>query len=219
MEVQEFIKICNANGISLDNEQISTIERYCDELKYWNEKVNLISRKDIDHILDRHILHSLTILKYVSIFDNANCLDIGTGGGLPGIPLKIAKTTINLSMIDSIAKKVNITRQIVEKLGIGNVRVINDRTENLALKKEYLHNFDFIFARGVASADKITEWSIPLLKRKGKIILLKGGDLSEEIKIAKQIMPTFSFKEIQIDLIDFDYFLKEEKKILVISPK
>lgn len=219
MLITEFEKICNENNINLSNEQIKQIEVYENELKKWNENVNLISRKDINNILERHILHSLTILKYVDIFDNAICLDIGSGGGLPGIPIKIAKPSIKLIMIDSIAKKTNITRQIVNKLALTNVNVINDRVENIAKNIIYKKSIDFVIARAVAKTDLILKWSLPLIKNNGKIVLLKGGDLSEEIADAKKISNSYKFDEIPINLNGYDYFMKEEKKILVIAQK
>ncbi|HRT67977.1 MAG TPA: 16S rRNA (guanine(527)-N(7))-methyltransferase RsmG [Bacteroidota bacterium] len=216
MQINEFVEICEENDIYLNTQQIGQIEIYTDELKRWNKYVNLISRKDIDNILDKHILHSLSILKYVPIFDNAICLDIGSGGGLPGIPLKIAKPNMKLIMIDSIAKKVNIIKQIVEKLDLKNVEIINDRVENLAKNKTYANSIDYVVARAVASTDLMLKWSIPLIKNNGKIVLLKGGDLSKEIADANRIAKSIKIEEIPIKLKGFDYFEREEKKLIII---
>ncbi|HPD32929.1 MAG TPA: 16S rRNA (guanine(527)-N(7))-methyltransferase RsmG [Candidatus Kapabacteria bacterium] len=216
MQINEFVEICEENDIYLNTQQIGQIEIYTDELKRWNKYVNLISRKDIDNILDKHILHSLSILKYVPIFDNAICLDIGSGGGLPGIPLKIAKPNMKLIMIDSIAKKINIIKQIVEKLDLKNVELINDRVENLAKNKTYANSIDYVIARAVASTDLILKWSIPLIKNNGKIVLLKGGDLSKEIADANRIAKSIKIEEIPIKLKGFDYFEREKKKLIII---
>ncbi|MGB9912782.1 MAG: 16S rRNA (guanine(527)-N(7))-methyltransferase RsmG, partial [Candidatus Kapaibacteriota bacterium] len=118
MELTEFWTILSANGIILEVEQLKQIERFVKELTYWNDKINLISRKDIDNILENHILHSLSILKYVEIPQKANTLDVGTGGGLPGIPLKIARPDINMILIDSIAKKIKITDMLAKHTGL-----------------------------------------------------------------------------------------------------
>ena len=216
MQINEFVEICEENDIYLNTQQIGQIEIYTDELKRWNKYVNLISRKDIDNILDKHILHSLSILKYVPIFDNAICLDIGSGGGLPGIPLKIAKPNMKLIMIDSIAKKINIIKQIVEKLDLKNVELINDRVENLAKNKTYANSIDYVIARAVASTDLMLKWSIPLIKNNGKIVLLKGGDLSKEIADANRIAKSIKIEEIPIKLKGFDYFEREKKKLIII---
>jgi len=216
MQINEFVEICEENDIYLNTQQIGQIEIYTDELKRWNKYVNLISRKDIDNILDKHILHSLSILKYVPIFDNAICLDIGSGGGLPGIPLKIAKPNMKLIMIDSIAKKINIIKQIVEKLDLKNVELINDRVENLAKNKTYANSIDYVVARAVASTDLMLKWSIPLIKNNGKIVLLKGGDLSKEIADANRIAKSIKIEEIPIKLKGFDYFEREKKKLIII---
>jgi 16S rRNA G527 N7-methylase RsmG len=104
-------------------------------------------------------------------------------------------------------------------LALTNVNVINDRVENISKNIIYKNSIDFVIARAVASTDLILKWSIPLIKNNGKIVLLKGGDLSKEIADAKKISNSFKFEEIPINLNGYDYFMKEEKKILVIAQK
>ena len=96
----DFWTTCSANDIVLEKEQVDALKRYHDELIYWNAKVNMISRKDEDNVWDRHILHSLAILKYVTIRPKARVLDVGTGGGLPGIPIKIARPDLKMLLVD-----------------------------------------------------------------------------------------------------------------------
>ena len=175
MDLIELWTICSANGIILDEQQRKQIERYTKELQTWNSKVNLISRKDEDKILERHILHSLSILKYVNLDRPFKCIDIGTGGGLPGIPLAIAAKNIEMTLVDSIKKKAKVTSILADHTSTGRITTVRERVEVLANVNDFKKKFDFLFARGVARLNKIVNWSMPLLKKDAKIVLLKGG--------------------------------------------
>ena len=215
MDIVEFWTICSANGIVLSKEQIRQIERYRDELVYWNEKVNLISRKDIENVLENHILHSLSVLKYIDLPVKSRCLDIGTGGGLPGIPIAIANPEIKMLLVDSIGKKIKITDMLAKHTEVKYINAMNVRVEDIANKKEYDSYFDFVFARAVTDALKIMQWSKKIISRHGKIVLYKGGDLIKEVDDLKKNYPKIIMKEQKISLIGYDKFEKEEKKLLV----
>jgi 16S rRNA (guanine527-N7)-methyltransferase len=245
MDLIEFWTICSSNGIILTKEQIEQLKRYYNELLYWNSKVNLISRKDEEYFLDRHILHSLSILKYIEIPPKSNCLDVGTGGGLPGIPLAIANPEINMLLVDSIAKKMKITSMMAKHTELKKLNTICERVELLSNNKDYKNKFDFVFARAVTDTSKIIGWVKDLIKPKGKIVLLKGGDLTDEIENALQdrrhktedirqktqdrrpktedrsqksvdnVYTSLKIKEIPIKLFGYDWFEKEEKKIVI----
>ncbi len=217
MDKTEFWTIASANGIVLTIEQVTAFERYCSELKYWNEKVNLISRKDIDNIYERHLLHSISALKYINVPPKAKCLDIGTGGGLPGIPIAIASDNISMLLVDSIAKKVKITDMLAKHTGLRRISAINSRVEELQKEKNYLNHFDFVFARAVTKIVDIMLWSIPLIKQTGKFVLYKGGNIDEEIEDAKLKFKDYDFKVIVIDLFGSSYFKTEDKKVVIIS--
>jgi 16S rRNA (guanine527-N7)-methyltransferase len=215
MLLTELWTILSANGIILEVEQLKQIERYTKELTYWNEKVNLVSRKDIDNLLENHILHSLSILKYVEIPQKANCIDIGTGGGLPGIPIKIARHDINMVLLDSIAKKIKITEMLAKHTGLRNIQAVCMRAEEFAKIKNNWARFDVVFSRGVAKLKTNIAWVKNLLKPGGKIVLLKGGDLKEEIEDAKKMFPNMEIKEFLIDLVGYEKFKNEDKKVLI----
>ncbi|TAL69011.1 MAG: 16S rRNA (guanine(527)-N(7))-methyltransferase RsmG [Bacteroidetes bacterium] len=217
MDIVEFWTICSANGIVLSKEQIRQIERYRDELVYWNEKVNLISRKDIENVLENHILHSLSVLKYLSLRIKSRCLDIGTGGGLPGIPIGIANPEVKMLLVDSIGKKIKITDMLAKHSGNKYIEAVNARVEDLVNKNEYNSYFDFVFARAVTDAEQIVKWSKKLLRQNGKIVLYKGGDLKKEIDDLRKSFPKIILKEQLISLIGYNKFEKEEKKFLVCS--
>ncbi len=150
--------------------------------KYWNLKVNLISRKDINNLEINHILHSLSIVKIVRFKDSTLVMDVGTGGGLPGIPLAIFFPKVNFTLIDSIGKKIKVVKSICSELSINNVNAINDRVEN------HFDHYDFVLSRAVTRMDKFYKLvnknfrSNSSNKIKNGIISLKGGTLYEELK-------------------------------------
>lgn len=215
MEFVEFWTVCGANGIIIEDEMREQLKRYSDELVYWNSKVNLISRKDEENVLERHILHSLSVLKYIDIPPKARCMDIGTGGGLPGIPLKILNPDISMTLVDSIKKKIKTTSMLADHTGLRKIFSINSRVEDLTNTKEHFKKYDFIFARAVKSLVQLTEWTKDLLNHKGFLIVYKGGDLVNEIREAKKKYTNLVVKTIDIDILGAERFKKEEKKILI----
>jgi 16S rRNA (guanine527-N7)-methyltransferase len=219
MELTEFWTLCSSNGIVLTKKQLDDFTRFITELLYWNKNVNLISRKDEENIIVNHILHSLTALKYIELPNKARCLDVGTGGGLPGIPITIANPSIHMLMVDSIAKKAKIADMLAKHTGIRTISAITARAEELRMKKEYLNHFDFIFSRAVARIDKVYSWVQGLLKPGGKLVLYKGGDCTEEIEAAKSRYPELKIEEIPIKFMGIDWFEANEKKIIICTEK
>ncbi|NLK81291.1 MAG: 16S rRNA (guanine(527)-N(7))-methyltransferase RsmG [Bacteroidales bacterium] len=148
----------------------------------WNEKVNVISRKDIENLYVHHILHSMAIAKYFSFKQNSSVLDIGTGGGFPGIPLAILFPRVSFTLIDSIAKKIMVVETIAKEIGLKNVTTQQIRVENLHEK------FDYVVSRAVTSFPEFFKMSkknvsgIVNNKLQNGIIYLKGGDFFEEMK-------------------------------------
>jgi 16S rRNA (guanine527-N7)-methyltransferase len=150
--------------------------------KDWNLKINVVSRKDIDELYVRHVLHSLGIAKIQQFLPGSKIIDVGTGGGFPGVPLAILFPEVHFTLVDAIGKKIKVVDEVVEGLGLSNVTTINDRVENVK------GNFDFIVSRAVAAMPTFTHWVKGKIKkeslhdRKNGILYLKGGDLSEELK-------------------------------------
>lgn len=219
MELSEFWTICSANSIVLSKKQLENIKRYAEELVLWNKKVNLISRKDEENIIEKHILHSLSILKMIDLKNKAKCLDIGTGGGLPGIPVKIAREDISMLLIDSIAKKIKITQMLALHTGLRNISAKTIRAEDLANDSQYISKFDCIMSRAVSKIEVMLDYGKPLLKKDGQIALLKGGNLDYELNLAKKKHKDFEFKIADIDFLGVDSFKKDEKKIVVCKQK
>ena len=148
----------------------------------WNLKINVVSRKDIDELYMRHVLHSLAIAKVIDFKPNTKIMDVGTGGGFPGVPLAILYPECSFHLVDSINKKLNVVREVVEGLGIENVKTTHSRVE------EINDTYDFIVSRAVAAMPTFVHWVKGKIDRKQNhelkngIIYLKGGDLDDELK-------------------------------------
>lgn len=148
----------------------------------WNLKINVVSRKDIDELYLRHVLHSMGIAKIQSFLPGSNILDVGTGGGFPGIPLAILFPDTQFHLVDSIGKKIKVVDEVVAGLQLKNVKTTNGRVESVSGK------YDFIVSRAVAQMETFVHWvdgkiaKKSLHERKNGILYLKGGDLAEELK-------------------------------------
>ncbi|MBU3699833.1 MAG: 16S rRNA (guanine(527)-N(7))-methyltransferase RsmG [Candidatus Kapabacteria bacterium] len=211
----DFWTTCSANNIVLDKPQVDTLERYHDELIYWNAKVNMISRRDEQNIWERHILHSLCILKYVQIRPKARVLDVGTGGGLPGIPIKVARPDVKMLLTDSIRKKASMAQMFAQHTGLKDFKAMPVRVEDLAQDPHYIGSFDVVVSRAVAKTAMLLQWIRPLLKPNAVCAFLKGGDLNEEIAEARTLMPDVQIQVIDIDMFGMPSFLEDQKKVVV----
>jgi len=192
----------------LSEKQIKQFADLQNLYEYWNAKINVISRKNIKTLYTNHILHSLAIAKIIQFKKGTKILDIGTGGGFPGIPLAILFPEVNFLLVDSIGKKIKVVNEVTKAIGLTNVRTLHERAENI---KE---NFDFVVSRAVTNMTAFKKWV------KGKfnnthnntlnngILYLKGGDLSKELKGI-----THTKTEIA-DLFEEDFF--KTKKVIYI---
>lgn len=178
----------------------------------WNKKINVVSRKDIDELYLRHVLHSLGIAKIQPFNEGAEVLDVGTGGGFPGIPLAILFPETQFTLVDAIGKKIRVVNEVVAGLGLRNVTTYHARVEELE------GQFDFIVSRAVAAMPTFVHWTKGKLKktssheRKNGILYLKGGDLTEELHDYKNAQ--------QFDLHTFfeeDFF--DTKKVVYLPQK
>lgn len=184
-----------------------------DELyKDWNSKINVISRKDIDGLYEKHVLHSLAIAALIEFKPGTKIIDIGTGGGFPGIPLAIFFPEVEFHLVDSIAKKLKVVEGVAAGIGLKNVTIQHTRAEEIKNRK-----FDFAVSRAVAPLKDLCHWSKPLI-RKGKfqelpngLICLKGGDLAQEISESAVRPRMISIEEIFPE----EYF--KEKYVLHVS--
>tara|TARA_R110000823_G_scaffold104763_1_gene222887 strand:- start:152 stop:787 length:636 start_codon:yes stop_codon:yes gene_type:complete len=167
---------------NLSINQKEQFERLEELYKDWNQKINVVSRKDIDELYLRHVLHSLGIAKFITFNEGSKILDVGTGGGFPGIPLAILFPEAHFTLVDSIGKKIKVVDEVVEGLQLANVKTINARVEEIP------GQFDFIVSRAVAAMPTFVHWVKGKIKKESThsirngILYLKGGDLLEELK-------------------------------------
>jgi len=168
----------------LDETARSRFLQLGDLYSYWNQRINVISRKDLEHLYVRHVLHSLALSVAIHnnpFRENVTVLDAGTGGGFPGIPLAILHPSTRFVLCDSIAKKIKVVSEITTRLGLNNVTPVVSRMENLPDNA-----YDVIISRAVASLVKFIPWALGKMKKDGRILFLKGGDLTAEIQEASQ---------------------------------
>lgn len=166
----------------LTGDQIAKFTKIEDLYKDWNLKINVVSRKDIDELYLRHVLHSLAIAKFISFKPGSKILDVGTGGGFPGIPLAIMFPEVSFTLVDSIGKKIKVVEEVVAGLGLTNVVAKHQRVE------EEKEQFDFVISRAVAAMPTFMRWIKGRISKKSNhdirngVLYLKGGDLEEELK-------------------------------------
>ncbi len=199
---------------SLTEDQIRQFEALLPLYQEWNEKINVISRKDIEHLYEHHILHSLAIAKYINFKDGTRIMDLGTGGGFPGLPLAILYPNCDFLLVDSINKKLNVINEVATAIGLQNIATRHSRAEDM--KKE---KFDFVVTRAVASIDKLVNWSRKSISDKHKnmypngILALKGINLKEEMKL----LPRGEYTEIRPLNKYFEEAYFEEKALVYVQ--
>jgi 16S rRNA (guanine527-N7)-methyltransferase len=175
----------------LNDRQYNQFVKFGELFREWNSKINLVSRKDIDQLFLKHVLHSLGIAKVMPFADGTQVLDIGTGGGFPGLPLAILYPKCHFTLVDSIGKKIMVVNELIAELHLDNVKGIHERAENIK------GNFDFVVSRAVT---RLSEF-IPMTQNKFKnkqlnafpngILYLKGGDFSDELREVKRSTDVF----------------------------
>ena len=191
----------------LTKDQKNKFANLQDLYKDWNLKINVVSRKDIDELYLRHVLHSLGIAKVQQFLPGSSILDVGTGGGFPGIPLAILHPETNFHLVDSIGKKIKVVNEVMEGLKLKNVHTTNARVE------EVPGHYDFIVSRAVAAMPTFVHWTTGKIAKesnhelKNGILYLKGGDLSEELATYKRA----KIYDLQ-DYFEEDFF--ETKKVV-----
>jgi 16S rRNA (guanine527-N7)-methyltransferase len=231
----QFSLICEKNHFSLSKQELDQLEKFHFLLEAWNAKVNLISRKDESNIWSHHLLGSLSFLFHFRIEEKSTILDLGTGGGLPGIPLAIVYPHTRIILLDSINKKIKAVKDIVNRLNLRNIQIVHGRAEEVGLKTPYHESVDYVITRAVSSVKEIIKWSKPWLGKvnseetmhgtqidnrmlipQGSIIMLKGGSIQKEIDDAKQqlIEKKIITRDLTIDGLAEE--LTRDKKVVII---
>jgi 16S rRNA (guanine527-N7)-methyltransferase len=226
-DISWFVSVCSRNGLPVSEDQAAKLEAYRLLLVDRNRRVNLISRKDEENFYPKQVMNCVSFLFKTSLKRGARILDLGTGGGLPGIPIKILSPDVDMCLLDSIAKKTAAVLFISNELNLAKVEVVTGRAEELAKTHEFEGKFDYVISRAAGKLDELAKWSRGFLKGEephigdmipvGTLIVLKGGDLVEELKHARNLK---FVKSITVDEISFegmDELDNKEKKLVLVN--
>lgn len=205
-------------NISIEPKQIDEFRLYKDLLKEWNEKINITAIKEDSEIDIKHFLDSLTIFKTDKIKDNIKIIDIGTGGGFPGIPIKIKNKTTEIVLLDSLNKRIKFLNEVIDKLDLKDIKAIHGRAEEFGADKEYREQFDIAVSRAVAPLNILLEYSLPFVKKGGYFISMKGPQIYEEIEDSKKALKILGGEieekfEVKLPFTDITHILLVIKKI------
>lgn len=209
---EELLDLAKKIGINLNHKMLEQFSMYKSLLKEWNEKINLTAITDDQEIILKHFIDSLTIEKYLK--NKSKMIDVGTGAGFPGIPLKIVREDINITLLDSLNKRLIFLEDVTQSLGLENVQIIHGRAEDLGNHREFREKYDIAVARAVANLAVLAEYCLPFVKEGGIFICMKGNNI-EEIEDAKNAIEKLGGK---IDKIDRIYLpdTNIERNIIVI---
>lgn len=191
MNIELFIKETKKLGINLTNTQLDQLEKYYNLLINWNEKINLTRITEKEDVYLKHFYDSLTLIKVIDLNKALSLCDIGTGAGFPGIVLKIAFPNLNITLVDSLNKRINFLNEVIKELGLDNIEAIHDRAEDYA--KRNREKYDIVTSRAVANLRVLSELSIPMVKVNGYFVPMKAN-VDEELVEAKDIINKLSGK-------------------------
>ena len=204
MEFNEFKEklIINVDklGINLSEIQLKQFYNYMNLLIEWNKKINLTAITEPDEIILKHFVDSLTISKYIS--DGTKVVDVGTGAGFPGIPLKIVRQEIYIILLDSLQKRINFLDEVINELNLEKITTVHSRVEDFGKNKEYREKFDIATSRAVANLATLSEYLLPLVKVGGKVISMKGSLIQEELENSKNAIKILGGKIEKVDEFD-----------------
>lgn len=190
------------NGMELSDKQIAQFNLYYELLTAKNKVMNLTAITEYNDVVKKHFIDSMMISRVLDMKKINSLCDVGTGAGFPGIPLKIVYPHIQLTLVDSVGKRVNFLSEVVEKLGLEDVETIHSRTEDLAHNQKYREKYDMVTARAVASMNVLAEYCIPYAKIGGYFAAYKSGNIEEEIENAKNAVKILGGKIEKTDVFE-----------------
>lgn len=183
---QIFEKKLEELGITLSDEQKQQFDSFYELLIEWNKVMNLTGITEYEEVNEKHFVDSLSIIKAIDLNDVDNLIDIGTGAGFPGIPLKIAFPHLKVVLLDSLNKRIKFLNTVIEELGLENIETIHGRAEDFAKQTEYREKFDVCVSRAVANLSTLSEYCMPYIHAGGMFIPYKSGEIEEEVAGAKK---------------------------------
>ena len=185
----KMIELSKKINIDITDEQLEKFYRYMELLLEWNEKINLTAITEVDEVILKHFIDSMTVLKYLT--DDESIIDVGTGAGFPGIPIAIMEQRKKITLLDSLNKRINFLNEVCNELKIENVKTYHGRAEDFGHNKEQREKYDISISRAVANMTTLVEYLLPFIKVGGRCICMKGNEIEEELEQAK-----FAIKEL-----------------------
>lgn len=214
-------------GIDLTSGEIESFSRYKSLLKEWNEKINITAITEDSEIDIKHFLDSISVIKDGYIKEGSRLIDIGTGGGFPGLPIKILEPSTEVTLLDGLNKRLKFLDIVIEELGLEGIETVHGRAEELSRKKEYRECYDIAVSRAVASLNTLLEYCLPFVKVGGYFIAMKGPEVDEEIDMSEKALEKLGGeleKRIDVKLPHSDIthnllFIKKVKKTPSVYPR
>ena len=208
-----FIEECKKINVNISESELEKFYKYMNGILEWNDKINVTAITDEKMFIVKHFIDSLTINELIK--DCKNIIDIGTGAGFPGIPLKIINKEKKFVLVDSVNKKLNIIRALKEELDFNNLEIIHSRAEDLAIKKEYREMFDVAVTRAVSNLSTILEYMLPFIKIGGIAICMKGPNYEKELEEGKKAIEVLGGEFKEVKKIDVDNEM--ERNVIIIK--
>ena len=199
----KFRNSMNSIGIELTNSQLNAFETYYDMLIDRNKVMNLTAITEFDEVMDKHFLDSVYLFRSIELKEDYKLIDIGTGAGFPGIPLKIVFPELKITLLDSLNKRVGFLNDVIDELNLNDIEAIHGRAEDIARDKTYRASYDIAVSRAVANLSTLSEYCLPFVKIGGKFVSYKSGDCADEVDNAKAAIHLLGGKINKID--EFSY--------------
>jgi len=219
MQYFDIIKTeCENIGLEINEEKYNQFIEYKDLMKEWNEKVNLTAITDDKEIVIKHFIDSIKAFEFKRLSDSVKIIDVGTGAGLPGIPIKIMNNNSEVVLLDSLQKRVNFLNEVIAKLNLKGIETVHGRAEDFGTDLNYREKFDVAISRAVANMAVLAEFCLPFVKKGGYFVALKGPAVQEELDEAKKAINVLGGKiekviKVNFENSDFDHNLVIIKKI------